>query len=154
MKNPTFPLKNAIKKSGRLQAEPDFFDTVAVKQDSTATVTFSGTENLREQRVLAALLAGPVPRERVDKVAGCSNGPALVASLRSKGLGKAGLSCTMVPGRDRDGKRVLFGVYSLSHSARRAVKASLRHGNQSRSTLATSASVTQLPLLGAGAGQE
>jgi hypothetical protein len=151
MKKPTASSGDAIKKSGRLEAEPDFFDTVTAQPNSTATATFSGTNNPREQRALAALLNGPVPRERLDSIAGCSNGPALVASLRSKGLGMAGLCCTMVPGRDRDGKRVLFGVYALSGSGRRAVVATLRRQNNARSEgVKLAAPSAQLSLLAAG----
>lgn len=119
---PTAP-PTTIKKSGRHQAEPDFFDTVNVNQNITATASFSGTTNPRALRALNALLKGPVPREALDKIAGCSNGPALVASLRTKGLGNIGLACTMVPMRDRDGNLVKRGVYTLSPAGLRAVVA-------------------------------
>ena len=42
---------------------------------------FTGTDNPRHLRAIAALLRRPLPRENLDTVAGCSNGPELVAEL-------------------------------------------------------------------------
>lgn len=47
---------------------------------------FIGTDNPRHLRVLQALLVRPMPREQLGKVAGCSNGPDLIAELRRRGL--------------------------------------------------------------------
>ena len=120
------PRKVPKKKSGRDQAEPDLFKTAEPVDHSTSLVAFRGTQNLRYLRALQALLTRPLPREHVDKVAGCSNGPDLIANLRDLGLGKSGLLCTMVPDRDRDGSTIKRGVYSLSETGRRAVHAWLR----------------------------
>lgn len=92
-----------MKKSDRHQAKPDLFETAETAFNSTTPVKFSGTDNPRFLRAIHALLVRPIPREQLDRVAGCSNGPALIAELRDLGLGKDGLPCTMVPDRDRDG---------------------------------------------------
>lgn len=47
---------------------------------------FLGTHNKRHLRVLAVLLVRRLFREELDKIAGCSNGPELVAELRRRGL--------------------------------------------------------------------
>lgn len=81
---------------------------------------FTGTRSPRHLRALRALLASPsgLAREALDRVAGCSNGPALVADLRAKGLE---LPCFMRTVRDRDGKEVEAGVYVLTEHDRRKV---------------------------------
>ncbi len=115
-----------MKKSDRRQAKSDLFDTAETVPHFTALVRFNGTDNPRYLRAIHALLVRPVPREQLDRVAGCSNGPALVAALRDLGLGKDGLPCTMVPDYDRDGEAIRRGVYSLSDAGRRAVNIWLR----------------------------
>lgn len=110
-----------MKKSDRHQAEPDLFANADQVQHFTATLKFSGTDNPRFLRVIQALLVRPMPREHVDRMAGCSNGPALISELRNLGLGKNGLICTMVPDHDRDGCPVRRGVYALTTSGRRAI---------------------------------
>ena len=57
---------------------------------------FTGTDNPRHLRALAALLSHPVPREQIDAIAGCSNGPELIAELRRRGLGKDHLPCERI----------------------------------------------------------
>ena len=47
---------------------------------------FNGTENPRHLRVIMALLVSPRTRETIDRVAGASNGPELMAELRRRGL--------------------------------------------------------------------
>lgn len=79
---------------------------------------FTGTENPRHLRAIAALLRRPLPREVLDRTAGASNGPALVADLRSRGLD---IPCTRIKFTDRDGKPCRPGVYSLSARDRREV---------------------------------
>lgn len=74
------------------------------------TKGFQGTDNPRHLRALQALLARPLPRESLDKVAGCSNGPELIAELRRRGLQ---LPCERIRFIDRDGKLCRPGVYSL-----------------------------------------
>ena len=121
------PTNPQMKKSGiHRQAEPDLFDTAVPAAHSTSPVTFAGTDNPRYLRALHALLTRPVPREHLDRSAGCSNGPDLISNLRDLGLGKFGLPCTMVPDRDRDGEKTKRGVYSLSNLGRRAVNNWLR----------------------------
>jgi hypothetical protein len=120
------PPKDPKKKSGRRQAEPDLFKTAEPVEHSTTTVTFSGTDNPRYLRVLHALVLHPMPREQLDRVGGCSNGPALVSELRDLGLGRDGLCCMMVPDQDRDGRAIKRGVYFLSELGRRAINAWIR----------------------------
>jgi hypothetical protein len=81
---------------------------------------FKGTENPRHLRVLSALVHRPLPRENLDTIAGCSNGPALINDLRSRNLE---LPCERVEFADRDGKICRPGVYSLSASDRRKITA-------------------------------
>jgi hypothetical protein len=101
--------------------------TLADIEDSTvkAPRKFTGTDNPRMLRAIHRLLLGPATREQLDKDAGCSNSPDLIANLRKLGLGMHGLPCTMVPVRDRDGLVVRRGVYSFSAAGRRAVIAGL-----------------------------
>ncbi|MBS0346597.1 MAG: hypothetical protein JSR69_09055 [Proteobacteria bacterium] len=79
---------------------------------------FTGTENPRHLRVLAALLRRPLARENLDSIAGCSNGPALVDDLRSRGLE---VPCERVSFIDRDGKPCRPGVYLFTEADRRKV---------------------------------
>lgn len=72
---------------------------------------FSGTANARHLRAIEALERGPVFREMLDRIAGCSNGPELVAELRRRGLD---IPCERVPIEDRDGKICRPGRYSFS----------------------------------------
>ena len=81
---------------------------------------FIGTVNPRHLRVIQALMTRPLPREQLDRVAGCSNGPDLVAELRRRGL-KA--PCTRTKKQDGDGFDVLPGVYHLTQGDRRRVSA-------------------------------
>ena len=82
---------------------------------------FTGTDNPRQLRALTVLLRRPLLREEVDRIAGCSNGPELVADLRRQGLGKEHLSCERIHFIDRDGVTCHPGVYSLSEQGRRMV---------------------------------
>jgi hypothetical protein len=77
---------------------------------------FTGTDNPRHLRAIVVLLRRPLAREDLDSVAGCSNGPALVAALRDKGLT---LPCDRIEFVDRDGRPCRPGVYSLTASDRR-----------------------------------
>lgn len=77
---------------------------------------FVGTNNPRELRAIHALQMGPRTRETIDRITGASNGPDLIYRLRDKGLV---LGCTRVPAIDRDGRRVWYGVYSLSEGDKR-----------------------------------
>lgn len=79
---------------------------------------FTGTDNPRHLRAIAALLRHPMPRENLDKEVGCSNGPELVAELRRRGLE---LPCERISFIDRDGYICRPGVYFLTLTDRRKV---------------------------------
>ncbi len=81
------------------------------------------TDNPRHQRVLALLLQRPARREEIDRAAGCSNGPELIAELRRRGLQ---LPCERVKAIDRDGRPCNPGVYHATAKDRRKVFAWLR----------------------------
>ena len=76
---------------------------------------FLGTTNKRHLRTLAVLLVRQLFREELDKIAGCSNGPELVAELRRCGLE---VPCHRVTRLDKDGKPCRPGVYSLTDDDR------------------------------------
>ena len=84
---------------------------------------FNGTENPRQLRVLFALLCRPRRREDIDSIAGCSNGPELIADLRRRGLGEEHLPCERIQFIDRDGYPCRPGVYSLTEQGRRMIYA-------------------------------
>ncbi len=90
------------------------------KSQSSANTqrNFTGTDNPRHLRALAGWQRRPMPREELDRVAGCSNGPDLVADLRARGLD---LPCSRVPCIDRDGFEVKRGIYHFSEADRRKV---------------------------------
>ncbi|MCL4635225.1 hypothetical protein [Burkholderia sp.] len=92
------------------------------KTESSANVhgDFTKIHSPRQVRALRALLASPagLAREALDRVAGCSNGPALIADLRAKGLE---VPCFMRTVHDRDGKEVEAGVYVLTELDRNKV---------------------------------
>ena len=79
--------------------------------DSIKPARFTGTDNPRHLRAIAALLRRPMPRESLDKEAGASNGPELVAELRRRGLE---VPCERIRFIDRDGYPCRPGVYSLT----------------------------------------
>ena len=81
------------------------------------------TDNPRHQRVLALLLQRPAKREELDRAAGCSNGPELVAELRRRGLE---VPCQRVEALDRDGRVCHPGIYSLTSRDRRIIAGWLR----------------------------
>lgn len=79
----------------------------------------------RERRVLVHLLAHvSAMREVVDRVAGSSNGPDVIARVRHK-LGIE-IKCDRVQAIDRDGKPCKPGLYSLSNDDRIIVAAVLQ----------------------------
>jgi hypothetical protein len=93
------------------------FESAPDKANST-TSQFSGTNNPRHLRAIAALLRRPMPREHLDREAGCSNGPDLIAELRRRGLD---VPCVPVEDTDRDGQLIRRGVYRFLSSDRRKV---------------------------------
>lgn len=98
-------------------ARPQDAETSASRQGyCTPAKQFLGTDNPRHLRALQALRNRPTSRETLDKVAGCSNGPALIAELRSRGLE---IPCKRIQFEDRDGKVCRPGVYYLTDKDRR-----------------------------------
>lgn len=65
----------------------------------------------RQNRALLALRQGPQTVRDLFRVAGCTGVPQLIASLRRKGLV---IITEDRQGKDRDGRAVWFGIYSLS----------------------------------------
>jgi len=94
--------------------------TLADTEDSTAKTAskFTGTDNPRHLRVIQSTLIRSRKREEIDRIAGCSNGPELVAELRRRGLE---FPCARVPAIDRDGYLIKYGVYSLTNTDRRKI---------------------------------
>ena len=102
-------------------ARPPEGKTSACEQgDSKSTALFSGTDNPRHLRVIQALTTRPLPREQLDQVAGCSNGPELVAELRRRGLQAP---CTRTKRKDRDLFDCWPGVYHFTERDRRKLTA-------------------------------
>lgn len=88
--------------------------------DFKSPASFLGTDNPRHLRVLQAVSVRPIPREHLDSVAGCSNGPELVAELRRRGLE---IPCTRTKKQDRDLFECWPGVYHLTLKDRRKLHA-------------------------------
>lgn len=102
-------------------ARPTEVKTSAREQgDSRQGAAFVGTDNPRHLRVIQAFTVRPVPREQLDRLAGCANGPDLVAELRRRGLD---LPCTRIKTLDRDMFAVWPGVYYLTERDRRMLTA-------------------------------
>lgn len=88
-----------------------------VKKEKTDC--FLGTDNPRHKRVIQALLSNPRTREAVDRIAGASNGPELMAELRRRGLDAP---CQKVPALDRDGLPTKVGIYSFTADDRKKIE--------------------------------
>ncbi len=101
-------------------ANPEGKTSAREQGDSKSRAAFLGTDNPRHLRVIQAATVRPVPREELDRVAGCSNGPALVADLRALGLE---LPCTRTKKLDRDLFACWPGVYYLTERDRRRLNA-------------------------------
>ncbi len=99
---------------------PEGKTSAAGHGQSKATASFLGTDNPRHLRVIQAVTVRPLPREELDRIAGCSNGPALVADLRDLGLE---LPCTRTKKLDRDLFTCWPGVYHLTARDRRKLTA-------------------------------
>ena len=95
-------------------------DTTKAVSSAPNRPKFTGTDNPRQLRALAVLLRRPLSREALDHIAGCSNGPDLVAELRRRGLE---VPCERIRFIDRDGFACRPGVYSLTIADRRKVHA-------------------------------
>ncbi|MFO1196825.1 MAG: hypothetical protein U1E86_07615 [Burkholderiaceae bacterium] len=98
MKKPRRPTKTV-----GLSREPSRFDSTSGG--------FTGTSNPRHLRAIHALMRRAMPREQLDREAGCSNGPDLVSDLRERGLD---IPCHRVECFDRDHRPVTRGVYALT----------------------------------------
>ena len=90
---------------------------------------FSGTTNKRHLRVIAALTHRIRSREEIDRIAGASNGPEVIAELRRRGLD---IPCSRVPCIDRDGLEVKRGVYSLTSADLARIRAWRRRRDADR----------------------
>jgi hypothetical protein len=98
-------------------------DDARTAQTDKAPAPSTGAASItpRQRRVLMALLSGPCRREDLDRLAGASNSPDVVRQLRVRwGLD---LPCDLLRGLDRDGRRVVYGVYGLSSADRAAAVA-------------------------------
>ena len=100
-------------KNGR---PPEGMTTAREHGDSKGPASFLGTDNPRHLRVIQAATVRPIPREELDRVAGCSNGPELVAELRRRGLD---MPCTRTKKLDRDMFECFPGVYHFTQRDRR-----------------------------------
>ena len=87
------------------------------------TGDFVGTANPRHLRVIAGLLRRPMTREQIDREAGASNGPDVIAELRRRRLE---IPCDRAPVIDRDGRDVMRGVYHCTATDRRRIHRWLR----------------------------
>jgi hypothetical protein len=101
-------------------------DTGKNNEPGAVSARFAGTDNPRHLRVIQALMTRPLPREQLDRVAGASNGPELVAELRRRGLDTP---CTRTKKKDRDLFDVWPGVYHFTQTDRRRVNYWLAHRN-------------------------
>ncbi len=81
---------------------------------------FIGTVNPRHLRTIQALMTRPITREHLDQIAGCSNGPELIAELRRRGLE---VPCARTKKKDRDLFDCWPGVYHFTLQDRRRVYA-------------------------------
>ena len=88
--------------------------------DSKSTALVLGTDNPRHLRVIHAVWVRPLPREQLDRIAGCSNGPELVAELRRRGLK---MPCERTKKKDRDLFDCYPGVYHFTEADRRKLEA-------------------------------
>lgn len=90
---------------------------------------FTGTDNPRHLRVITALMVSPRPREAIDRIAGASNGPELMAELRRRGLEAP---CSKTPCIDRDGYEVKRGIYHFTDRDKRLIRAWLKRRDRQR----------------------
>ena len=101
-------------------ATPEGVTSAAGRGNHKPFASFLGTKNPRHLRVIQAATVRPIPREELDRVAGCSNGPDLVAELRRRGLA---MPCTRTKKIDRDMFECFPGVYHFTQSDRRKLTA-------------------------------
>lgn len=101
---------------GRQMKTPD---TTKAVSSAPNRPKFTGTDNPRHLRVIPALMTRPRRREDIDDIAGCSNGPDLIAALRGMGLD---VPCERIRFIDRDGCTCRPGVYSFTTKDRRLIR--------------------------------
>ena len=94
------------------------------KKDQRPEQANFSTDNPRHLRVIHAALRRSLPREQVDREAGCSNGSDLIATLRRRGLE---FPCVLIEAIDRDGRPCKSGVYNLTGKDRRIIAKWLRN---------------------------
>ena len=92
---------------------------------------FTGTTNKRHLRVVVALVHRIRSREEIDRIAGASNGPEVIAELRRRGLD---IPCARVSCCDRDGEEVKRGIYSLTSDDLARIRAWRRRRDADRRT--------------------
>ena len=107
------------------KAESSALDSV----NFTVPARFTGTDNPRHLRTIQALMTRPITREHLDQIAGCSNGPELIAELRRRGLN---VPCTRTKKKDRDLFDCWPGVYHFTQTDRRRVLAWLAKQQEAR----------------------
>lgn len=107
------------------------FESAPYKANYTTSNKFSGTDNPRHLRAITALMTCPQPREHLDRAAGCSNAPELVAELRRRGLE---IPCERIHYTDRDGKPTRPGIYHFNDTDRRKLNNWLRLRDAARGT--------------------
>lgn len=104
-----------------LIAELDLGDTADIT--AGAACIFTGTDNPRHLRIIQSLMIRPREREEIDRIAGASNGPELMADLRRRGLRAP---CHRALGIDLDGHPIKIGIYEFDDDDRRAINVWLR----------------------------
>lgn len=78
----------------------------------------------RHIRAMLALLAGEQTREQIDRAAGASNGPDVIARIRKR-FGLL-IPCRSEIVKDRDGRKVERGTYLLDPADRPRIQALLK----------------------------
>lgn len=110
-------------------------DTTKAESSAPSNRNFAGTDNQGHLRALAVLRHRSASREELDGIAGCANGPALVAALRARGLT---IPCTHFAMLDHDDKLCRHGSYTLTADDHRKINAWIakRDKKSAASTLA------------------
>lgn len=105
-----------MKTPGPTKAEPSAPNSA----NSTAEDKKNARLTPRQSRLLEALMAsqGWTSREKVDGIAGASNGPQVILELRRKVTGYDGIEMQKADATDRDGKACKPGRYRLSTQGR------------------------------------
>ena len=96
--------------------DPSKPESSAPNKRNSTIARFTGTDNPRQLRAIAALLRRPTPRAQLDDIVGCANAPELMAELRRRGLDAP---CERIHFVDRDNRVCRPGVYSFTLSDRR-----------------------------------